>query len=120
MGTNQTNKGNNEIEENFKFTVQFFGQNEHINIYHTKKMSLKELNYIIAKLFNLKKIECDRIMLFYRETNRLNYTRIDSNNLENIINSNNNIIIKVKISPEFSPKSKKEDELSKIYSDHKS
>ena len=125
MGTNHVNIKKNDFEEKdisqisffcdkeAEFNVQFFGQNKILNIYIDKKLSLKELNLMIAKLFNFNKIESDRILLFYKESNRLNYTRIDSNNLQNIINKKNNIIIKAKISPEFEPKSKEVNELSK-------
>ena len=125
MGTNQSNynsKKNNkkEVDQlNFLFdkdtkpTVQFFGQNRYLNINEIKNLSLNEFKYKIIKLFNLKKIESDEIILFYRESNILNYNKIDSNNFKNIINKRN-VIIKVKISQENTPKN--EQELQEFYS----
>ena len=86
-----------------EFTVQFFGQNKSLYIYDKKNFHLKDLISKIMKLFKFTKIESDCILLFYRESNRFNYTIIDSNNLEEILN-NKNIIIKVKILPEKKPK----------------
>jgi len=125
MGTNQVNNNSKKnekeivdqlnclLDKDTKFTIQFFGQNRYLNINDINNLSLNEFKYKIIKIFNLKKIESEEIILFYRESNRLSYNKIDSNNFKNIVN-NKNIIIKIRISQENTPKDEKE--LQKFYS----
>ena len=95
--------------------IQFFGNIFKLYLEEIEDIdnNLDKLYSLIIKKFNFKKINRDRIALFYRELNGLSFKRINSENIKNLFRTN--VFIKVKILPDIIPEN--EEDVKRLNSD---
>lgn len=90
----------------YKFIVQKHFKSINLTIPKFESINLNELKSLIYKKLNFKIIPIERIILFYREPDKLGYKLINSE--ESLKKLKNNDIIKIEIFPEDTPEDKED------------